>query len=263
MTHLFFKTCRLSVPFFVCVSLASSGSPDQTNVGDASGESETVRALIVTGQDYPGHKWRETTPALADALSGDPRMDLTVVEDPHFLDSSALHRYDLVVLHFMNWEQPAPGEKARSNLAEFVRDGKGLFLLHFACGAFQDWPEFRNLGGRVWDPAMRGHDPFGSFQVEITGLDHPITKGLSSFTTTDELYTCLTGDLPVEILATARSSVDGKDYLMAFSFRYGEGRVVHSPLGHDAQAIRNPHVAELLRRGAAWAAGLVPVAIAR
>jgi type 1 glutamine amidotransferase len=57
-------------------------------------------------------------------------------------------------------------------------------------------------------------------------------------------------------LATARSKVDGKDYMMAFSFTYGKGRIFHSPLGHDADAIRNSAVSELFRRGAAWAAGL-------
>jgi len=57
-------------------------------------------------------------------------------------------------------------------------------------------------------------------------------------------------------LATARSKVDGKDYMMAFSFTYGKGRIFHSPLGHDADAIRNSAVSESFRRGVAWAAGL-------
>jgi type 1 glutamine amidotransferase len=61
------------------------------------------------------------------------------------------------------------------------------------------------------------------------------------------------------MLATARSKVDGKDYPMAFCFKYGKGRVFHSALGHDVKAIRNRQVAELFRRGCAWAAGLDPV----
>lgn len=218
------------------------------------------RVLIITGQDYPGHKWQETAPVLAKALGADARLQVTVKEDPKFLASPELGHYDVIVLHFMNWEQPDPGPEARANLKRFVENGKGLMLVHFACGAFQEWPEFRGLAGRSYDPKLRGHDPFGTFRVEITDVKHPITKGLQSFETTDELYTCLAGDRPIEVLATARSKVDGKDYPMAFAFTYGAGRVFHSPLGHDAAALGNPAVAELFRRGCAWAAGLDPAA---
>ena len=216
---------------------------------------KVIPVLIVTGVDYPGHRWQETAPALAEVLRQDPRLQVRLVEDPHFLDSAALHRYAVVVLHFMDWEVPAPGPEARANLVEFVRRGGGLFLVHFACGAFQDWPQFKDLAGRVWDPKLRGHDPRGPFKVQMTQVEHPITNGMKPFEVDDELYTCLAGDKQVNVLATARSKVDGKDYPMAFTLRYGKGRVFHSPLGHDVKAITNPGVAELFRRGCAWAAG--------
>jgi type 1 glutamine amidotransferase len=181
-----------------------------------------------------------------------------VVEDPSFLGSPEIDGFDVIVLHFMNWERPAPGAEARGKLRAFVDGGKGLVLVHFACGAFQDWPEFLDLAGRVWDPKLRAHDPKGSFRVEITNTEHPITQGMTSFETDDELYTCLTGDRPVELLATARSKVDGKDYPMAFVLSFGKGRVFHCLLGHDVKAIGNPPVAELYRRGCAWVAGLAP-----
>jgi type 1 glutamine amidotransferase len=230
----------------------------------AAPESEKpVRVVIVTGQDYPGHLWRLTAPALAKLLAKDPRLRARVVEDPKFLASEELKDYDVVVLHFMNWECPDPGPKARENLKKLVEGGKGLFLLHFACGAFGDWPEFRNLAGRVYDPRLRPHDPRGPFRVDIAQGSHPITRGLAPFETDDELYTCLAGERPVEVLATARSKVDGKDYPMAFAFSYGKGRVFQSPLGHDVRAIENPRVADLFRRGCAWAGKLAPAAAER
>ena len=218
-----------------------------------------TQVLLVTGQDYPGHPWPQTAPALKDLLQKDSRLAVRVVEDPHLLDSPTLARYDVVVLHFMNWEQPSPGPAARENLRRFVEGGKGLMLVHFACGAWQDWPEFKNLAGRAWDPKLRGHDPHGQFRVEIADPQHPITKGLEPFDTVDELYTCLAGDRPIHVIATARSKVDNKDYPMAFVFDYGQGRVFHTVLGHDLQAVTNSSVPELFRRGCAWAAGLPPV----
>ncbi|MHC4638212.1 MAG: ThuA domain-containing protein [Planctomycetota bacterium] len=254
------KAITVALMIFSCLLLLSFGLHDTVSgVTKAVEKNPTTSVLIVTGVDWPGHKWPETAPALAEVLEEDPRIKVRVVEDPHFLDSSAIHRYDVVVLHFMNWKQPAPGRKAQANLREFVAGGKGLFLIHFGCGAFQDWPEFKNLAGKVWDRKKRGHDPHGTFTVNVIDTSHPITKGMKSFETTDELYTCLSGDREVDLLATARSKVDGKVYPMAFAFTYDQGRVFHCLLGHDVKAITNPNVAELFRRGCAWAARPQPV----
>jgi len=132
-----------------------------------------------------------------------------------------------------------------------------LALLHFACGAFFDWPEFRNLAGKVYDPKL-GHDPRRKFDVNIVDKEHPITRGMKDFQADDELYFCVTGDRPVDVLATSRSTVTGKDHPMVFVFPYGKGRVFHTPLGHDVKAFEVPGVGQLLRRGCAWAAGQDP-----
>lgn len=213
------------------------------------------KVMIVTGVDHPAHNWRQTKVALSNVLKADSRLSVDVVEDPNWLADGSLEEYDAVVIHFMNWERPSPGQQARTNLERFVKKGRGLLILHFGCGAFQDWPEYRNIAGRVWDPKLRAHDPKGVFRVDIVDDGHPITKGLKWFETDDELYTCLAGERPIRLLATAKSKVDGKDYPMVFVLNYGEGRVFHCLLGHDVKAIENPPVAELLRRGCAWATG--------
>lgn len=224
----------------------------------AAPAAKAVQVLVVTGVDL--HAWRQTTPVLVAALQQDKRLETHVVEDAHFLDSAALDRYDVIVLHFMNWKVPAPGPAAQANLKRAVEAGKGLVLVHFACGTWQDWPEFKDLAGRVWDPKLRGHDPRGPFRVEIIKPDHPIVAGMKAFDTDDELYTCLAGDRPIEVLATAQSKVDKKTYPMAFVFTAGKGKVFHCVLGHDAKALAVPEVGELFRRGTAWTAGLAPVA---
>jgi len=212
-----------------------------------------IHVLLVTGEEY--HNWRETAPLLASELRKDPRMDVRVVEDAFFLDSPAVDRSDVIFLNYMNNKVPGPGEAARNNLKRAIEGGKGFVLVHFACGAWQEWPVFKDLAGRVWDPKLRGHDPHGKFRVEITMPEHPIMKGMQPFETVDELYTCLTGDRPIEVLATAQSKVDKKIYPMAFCFNFGKGRVFHCVLGHDVKALENPPVGELFRRGTAWAAG--------
>jgi type 1 glutamine amidotransferase len=136
-------------------------------------------------------------------------------------------------------------------------------VVHFANGAFHaslpetppsDWPEYRRICRRVWNHGTSSHDPYGRFRVQIT-KDHPITAGLNSFETIDELYCNQQGDLPIEVLAAARSTVTGRDEPMAFVYEYGKGRVFQTVLGHAAESIRTPGTAALIRRGAVWAAG--------
>jgi type 1 glutamine amidotransferase/HEAT repeat protein len=238
-----------------------AGAAAPAREGEAPAEPTTKpekRVLIVTGQDS-AHNWRATAPELAKVLKQDSRLDVKVVEDADFLASDELNQYDVVVIHFQNPKPLPKTQEDRANLQKFVEGGKGLVVVHFGCGAFQEWPEFRKVAGRAWDPKLRAHDPFGKFQVDITDVKHPITEGMKSFETPDELYTCLAGDAPIEVLATSISKVDKKVYPMAFVLNVGKGRVFHSTLGHDVRAITNPPVAELYRRATAWAAGLPAV----
>ncbi len=115
---------------------------------------------------------------------------------------------------------------------------------------------------RTW-PAGFGtarttHDPRGPFGVKIVDREHPITRGMDDFQADDELYVCLTGDKKMNVLATARSKVTGKEYPMALVMSYGKGRVFNTPLGHDGKAVAMPGTAKLLQRGVLWAAGREP-----
>lgn len=235
---------------------------------DAKRAANAKRILLITGEDYPkrkgtklkGHVWQETAPALRDQLQKDTRLAVDLVDDLKFLRSKELAKYAAVVMHFKNYDPKVPGRAGYDNLASFVEKGGGLVLVHFACGAFQEFKDdFVKLVGRVWDPKLRGHDRFRTFEIEVTKPDHPALAGLKSFETTDELYTCLVGDTPIDVLASAVSNVDGKRHPMVFVLNYGKGRVFHCPLGHNVAALTNEPVAELFRRATAWAAGLEAV----
>lgn len=215
--------------------------------------------LIITGEDYPGHKWQETTPVLKALLEGETRFRVKVCDDLRKLKSMDLAVYDGLVMHFKNYDPNVPGREGFDKLVQFVKQSGGLTLVHFACGAFQEFkPEFTALAGRAWNPKLRGHDPHGEFTVNITHHNHPITAGMKDFVIQDELYTCLDGDTPIKVLAAATSKVDHKVYPMAFVLDVGQGKVFHCVLGHDTIALGNPGAAELFRRGTAWTVGLNP-----
>jgi type 1 glutamine amidotransferase len=213
-----------------------------------------VRVLIVTGVDHQAHHWKETAPAVSRLLSEGGRCVATVCEDPEVLAINYIFEYDVMILDFRNEKPLVHEQEARANLRRFVEEGRGLVLIHFACGAFGDWPGFGELAGMVWD-GKNTRDPRGPFDVHIVDSRHPITSGISDFRADDELYIGLDPKRPVEVLATARSKITGRDHPMAFAFQAGKGRVFHTPLGHDVKALTMPGVAELIRRGTLWAAG--------
>lgn len=224
----------------------------------AEADAGGINTLVVTGRQHPAHDWRATTPALQQVIGRDRRFRFRTLEDPELLAQEDLSQVRLIVLNYNNWESATLGAGARARLLEYVRGGGGLAVIHFANGAWLDWPDYRRLARRVWIEGTSSHDAHGPFQVRITDAAHPITRGMPDFGTTDELYCRQVGDLPIRVLATAHSKVSDRDEPMAFVYEEGKGRVFQTVLGHDAAAIRAPGPAELIRRGAAWAAGEEP-----
>jgi type 1 glutamine amidotransferase len=224
-----------------------------------------IRTLLVTGDHHPAHKWRETTPAIVEALHNrGPEFAVTATVNPD--DLANLEGYDLVVLNYCNWTKPGLSDAAKSGFVNYLARGGGLVVVHFANGAFHhslpeappsDWPEYRKIVARVWDHAKgaSGHDPYGPFTVEVTG-SHPITKGMPQrFDVVDELYFRQAGDVPITVLATAHSTVTKQDEPMAWVYNYRKARVFQTLLGHSAESLGAWGTMQFIRRGATWAAG--------
>ena len=226
---------------------------------------DQIRVLLVTGHHHPAHDWRATTAALREITAADDRIRWTVVEDPEQL-AGDLGGYDAVLVNYCNWERPSLGAKAREGLLRFVRRGGGLFLLHFANGAWRDWPAYSGgLSRRVWIDGKANHDAYGRFSVRVAKPDHPLVRGISDFSTTDELYCSQVGRDPVDPLLTARSALTGKDEPLAYVYSDGKGRVFQTLLGHDAGAVRTPGHAEVIRRAIAWVSKreILPLPVAK
>ncbi len=248
---------RPAGPLFTAVLCLASCWFAESSINCANGAESKTRVLIVTGEDYPGHKWKLTHAVLKQQIEADERLKVDVLRDLTKLAEAKLTDYDSVVMHFKNYDPKVPGRAGLDNLTKYVEQGGGLVMVHFACGAFQEFKgDFEKLSGRVWNPKLRGHDPRGKFKADISDDDHPITRGMKAFETNDELYTCLEGSVPIKVLISGVSKVDGKTYPLAFVHSHGKGRVFQCVLGHNADAINNEGASRLFRRGTAWAAKL-------
>ncbi len=225
--------------------------------------STRFKTMILTGNNHPAHDWKKTSSSLIHALELDPRNLVHVTESPEeWLIENDPSEYDLLVMNYCNWKSAGWNLEARNRLNSFVRMGGGLAVIHFGNGAFHhslpdaensDWPEYRDLVRRVWDHnAGSRHDPYGDFEVFISDVNHPITRGLVNFSTKDELYFNQAGDAPIQALAYAVSKITQKPEPLAWVYSVGKGRVFQTVLGHSDESIQK--AANLIQRGSTWAA---------
>jgi uncharacterized protein len=245
------STLGLTISSLALVAILGAALP-----GTAAEQPDRIKVLLVTGDDVqPAHNWHEVSQALRETLVGSGKFDVRVCEDAGVLDSATtLGRYDLVFLHLYNAKTPTLSVDAKANLANFVKNGKGLVISHLSSASFKEWEEFPKLCGRYWVMGKSGHGPRGIFKARISNKDHPITRGLTDFEADDELYAKLQGDTAITVLVEADSDWSKKTEPLAFLVEYGKGRVFHETFGHDGKALRNPTVQKLIERGCEWAA---------
>ncbi len=227
-----------------------------------------LRALIVTG--WYDHSFLKPVPALRQLLSESGRFRVDVTED---LPSADLTPYDVLVLLYNGPRWPPTTERA---VEQFVASGKGMVTIHGTTYAFggvevrkvrfqrsgiiqPPWKEFVKMIGCQWPEERLGHGKRHRFAVRFTDQTHPVTRGLpASLMADDELYHRITVLPQAHVLATAfddpKIRGTGKDEPVMWVVHYGRGRIFHTTLGHDPQAIRAPAFVRVVPRAAAWAA---------
>ncbi|WP_146948124.1 ThuA domain-containing protein [Cyclobacterium qasimii] len=221
------------------------------------------KALLLTGNHHPAHPWQETSPLIKSAIESNSDFYVDISTNIENLSQYDLDDYDALILNYANWEDPNQlSDKSKDSFVNYLNQGGGLMVLHFANGAFHsslpnagesDWPEYREIVRRIWDhDADSGHDKYGEFSVHISNSKHPITSGVKDFSTFDELYFNQKGDQPIVPLFSARSTVTGKDEPLAWVYNYGEGRVFQTLLGHDAKSFSTPEFQQILSNAINW-----------
>jgi len=223
---------------------------------------DLIKTLILTGEN--NHDWQMSTPFCWLELRKTGRFDLDVTTRPSetLEDADRLKTYDLI---FSDYYGSDWSDAAQANFEAAVSGGTGLLVLHAADNAFPGWAAYEKMVGLLWRDGT-SHGSFHEFPVTIVDREHPITRGMSDFRTSDELYHNLIHlhDVDYHVLATAFSSKEsggsGQEEPVLVLTQYGEGRVFHLVLGHvwspgDSMiAFENEGFRQGLVRGAEWAA---------
>jgi len=218
-----------------------------------------VRVLILTGQN--NHNWQETTPALKSILTQSGHFTVDVTEHPETCDAETFSKYDVLLSNWNTYGKNAVVKEwppqMRDAFVNFIRNGGGFVVVHAGGASFHDWADYQKIIGGTWG-ANTGHGPIHEFEVKFTGADHPVTRGLASFTTTDELWHRMELQTDKTVLATAFDTPDkggtGRDEPVVLVTQFGKGRCFNLVLGHDAKGMQSPGFQALLLRGTEWAA---------
>ena len=264
--------------------LVLCGADSPAKAGD-----KKIRVVIVDG--WNNHLWPLTTPIMKKALEDSGKFTVEISTSPKRNQEKLipadwksgpfppdLSKFDVLL---SNYNGPAWPPEMQKAIDENLKAGKiGLVIIHAANNSFGKWDEYRQMVGMGWygantgdrmlldDKGERviipkgqgdgpGHRYTGKFTVTIRDDKHPITKGmpLEWAHNNDELYDNMRGPIEnVQLLATAFSKGTKAHEPMIWTVTYGKGRVFHTPMGHDVNAMRCVGFQATLLRGTEWAA---------
>jgi len=213
------------------------------------------KALITWG-GWDGHQ-PDVVAALFKAMLEAEGMAVTVTDSLScFDDAATLATYDLIV---PVWTMSEIGKEQALNACAAVASGVGIAGCHGGmCDAFRTNVDWQFMTGSQW-VAHPGNDGV-EYRVRMVS-DDPLVAGIGDFEVKTEQY-YLHVDPAVTVLAVTDFPVVAGPHSpngtvampIAYTKRWGEGRVYYNALGHKANVIDHGPAREMLRRGMVWAA---------
>lgn len=153
----------------------------------------------------------------------------------------------------------------RQSLLDYVRNGGGLVVIHYAVAANRHWPGFQELMGA----SFLGHPWNEEIGVRVEEPDHPLVAafGGKDFRLADEIYEY--GDPwrrdNVRVLLSldpARTNMGvpwihrkDDDFALAWVTTRGKGRLFVTSFGHRTELFWDSRVLEFYRDGVQFATG--------
>jgi type 1 glutamine amidotransferase len=211
-----------------------------------------VNVLIVRG-GWPGHQPAATTSLFLPLFAESTVRIAETLEV--YEDRAALEAADLIV---QCWTEGKLTDAQEAGLVGRVERGAGFAGWHggVLATAYEASRYQFMVGGRF----LCHPGGFVDYRVDIAA-PHPITAGLDSFDVHTEQYFCHV-DPGLSVLATTTfaglhgaPSTAGTVMPVAWTRRFGAGRVFASTLGHSPADLELPPVRTLTSRGLLYAAG--------
>ena len=217
--------------------------------------SNQLRVLLITG----GHPYEEDAfnemfhsmknISLAHArLGGDAEKKLNRAE---------ANSYDVLVFYDMYQRC----ESYLDDLLGLMELGKGAVFLHHAIGSCPDNAEYGYLVGgraRFGKPpgstiSTSGFTANTSYRAHIEDTTHAITKGMTDFDVTDEVYSNYFVNTEAQVFLTAGAPPNVRK--LAWTWQYKKSPIAYIQLGHDHVTYENPSYRRIVERAIYWVSG--------
>ncbi|MCP1133558.1 ThuA domain-containing protein [Paenibacillus polysaccharolyticus] len=214
------------------------------------------KALIVWG-GWDGHE-PEQVAAIFERILKEEQFEVEVSDTlESYADAEKLLGLDLIV---PLWTMGQIEQELVNNVSAAVQSGVGLAGLHGGmCDAFRNNVDWQFMTGGQW-VAHPGNDGV-EYMVNMKRGSSPLFEHIEDFQVKSEQY-YLHVDPAVEVLATTRFPIvsgphaaNGPvDMPVAWTKRWGAGRVFYNSLGHHADIVDMKPVTEMMRSGFLWTA---------
>lgn len=232
---------------------------------DTLKKSECIAVLIIDG--FSNHNWEQTTHCLRSILASEGGFEVTVNTCPIRSEDEDVWKkwapdfagYDVIIQTCNDLNQPDVSwpEPAKASFETYVREGGGVYMLHAANNAFEDWEAYNLMIGLGWRKKDFGVALSITDNEEISVIDagvgentnhgdridalvtrmgsHPLHKGLpKQWRAADiEVYSYARGPAKdLEVISYAREPMYGINFPIEWVVSFGRGRVYNSTYGH-------------------------------
>ena len=219
-------------------------------------ESEPVQCLLI-GRE-PHREAGVLDEALSDIQENYPSVRITVVEKDNLeaLRYDNLKKFDVLMVEQIQAENGNPPDYVKEGIPQYLKEGGGLVVLHFAVANCQQWRDSIDLFGAMWVSGKSTHGPYHRFRVDVRDETHPIVEGVRPFDTDDELYFNLLMRPDMHVIMTGNEERFGhtvSEPLLCTHYVHN-ARCVYFALGHDVKSTSPPEFRKIIVQSIEWAA---------
>lgn len=187
-----------------------------------------------------------------------PTVHITAVEKNKLdaLNYENLKQYDVLMVEQIQAQDGNPPDEVKQGILQFLKDGGGLVVLHFAVANVQNWRDSIDIFGAMWVNGKSTHGPYHEFRVDMADEAHPIVEGVRPFITNDELYFNLLMRPDMHVIMTANEERLGQTVSepMLCTHYVHNARCVYFALGHDVRSCSVSEYRKIIAQSIEWAA---------
>ena len=212
-----------------------------------SSDNNSIKVAVITG----GHFF--DVPGFHAIFRDMPNVDSYIQLEANWAADvgNVLDTYDVFL--FYNMPRGLPEERTRPVLEKLGESGQGIFLLHHAILAYEQWPLWSDLVG-ISDRSF-GYDHEQQLSVQIADPAHPITQGIQPWQMVDETYSMASAADGSHLLLTTEHPNSMR--VLGWTRQFRNARVFCFQSGHDNTTYVDTNFRKTILRGIQWCAGRI------